>query len=1100
MQPKSTLRRVSSSCVKFIVCALIFLSASISSKAQVLFSEDFVTVIPGGGWAQQNLSSPIGATNWFQGNTAVFTAQSGPPNSYAGANFNNVNNFGTISNWLFTPNVTLKNGDIFTFYARAIDGGFPDRLQVRLSTSGASVNVGATATSTGDFGTLLLDINPTYQNGVFINVWTQYTITISGLGGPTSGRLAFRYFVENAGFSGANSDFIGIDNAVYTTFAAPCAGAPTPGQTVATPASVCPGINFTLTLPSLPPLSGYSYQWQSSLTGVPASFANIAGATNSTLTTNQAVATYYRCNVSCGANTGASTPVQVTMNPPTSCYCVAGSPDVTFEKISRVQFNTIDNPSTGQNSYQNFTAISTNVIQLQTIPITVTISGAFSSDVVRVWIDFNQNGSFSDPGELVTTTPAGLGPLTGNITIPVTSSLGPTRMRVRLYDSGFDPNPGPCGNTSFGEVEDYTVNIQPCVQGVFTTQPANSTIQCSNTTSFTVAATGSALSFYWEYRINASSPWLNVPNAAPYSGVNTTTLTLTNVSQAFNGYQYRAVMQGPCTAVDFSNAATLTVNPLVATVNPASATICTGTIQQLTITNVTSSPTTQTFSSGAINIPIPDANQAGISHSIPVNLPVGSIITNVVVRYSIPAHTWAGDLVVALKAPNNRVVNLDYFITTTGFGPTLSGAFVNTTFSQAASNALSSGTPPYTNTFKVDGQVAATVNGPSGPTGMAATHPQLQDLWNSVQPGNGNWTLGVYDGFGGDVGNLTAWSMDITYVAPVFASGVWTANPAAPNTMFTDPAALNAYVAGTPLTTIYVKPTVNTVYSVVVTTGTPCVSAPTLVPVNVTNPVSAVVNPTNKVACVGTTTTFTASASGGPLTYQWQVSVNGGVSFSDISGATNASLVLSNVTQLMNNNQYRVRITATPCNTITSGIATLTINPLPTVSLSASDLNLVPGGTSTVTVASSPAGASYSWTLDGSTIAGATGSSVIADIDHLGEYRAKVTDVNGCVNTTAPLLIGAEASDRLWIYPNPSSGQFQVRLYYGGDLSEKRVVSIYNAQGQLITKKEFALDIVPTPYMKMDFDLTKQGPGVYVVKVAHKYSGKITSGLVVIQQ
>jgi hypothetical protein len=30
-----------------------------------------------------------------------------------------------------------------------------------------------------------------------------------------TGRVAFRYFVENGGFSGANSDYIGIDRALY---------------------------------------------------------------------------------------------------------------------------------------------------------------------------------------------------------------------------------------------------------------------------------------------------------------------------------------------------------------------------------------------------------------------------------------------------------------------------------------------------------------------------------------------------------------------------------------------------------------------------------------------------------------------------------------------------------------------------------------------------------------------------------------------------------------------------------------------------------------------------------------------------------------------
>ena len=79
-----------------------------------------------------------------------------------------------------------------------------------MSTNGASTNVGSTATSVGDFTTLLLNINPNYTTNGYPNVWTQFTVTLSGLppAGAT-GRLAFRYFVENAGFSGANSDYIG---------------------------------------------------------------------------------------------------------------------------------------------------------------------------------------------------------------------------------------------------------------------------------------------------------------------------------------------------------------------------------------------------------------------------------------------------------------------------------------------------------------------------------------------------------------------------------------------------------------------------------------------------------------------------------------------------------------------------------------------------------------------------------------------------------------------------------------------------------------------------------------------------------------------------
>lgn len=201
------------------VAAMGLLALAPTAQAQV-FTEGFddITTLAGAGWNFQNLSQPgPGTTNWFQGNTAVFNAQAGPANSYLGTNFNNGTGLSTLSNWALLPQMTINNGDTFNFWTRTVTTvGFPDRLQVRLSTNGASTNVGATATSVGDFTTLLLDINPTYTTTGYPNDWANFNVTVSGLGGPVSGRFAFRYFVENGGPSGANSDFIGIDTLTVT--------------------------------------------------------------------------------------------------------------------------------------------------------------------------------------------------------------------------------------------------------------------------------------------------------------------------------------------------------------------------------------------------------------------------------------------------------------------------------------------------------------------------------------------------------------------------------------------------------------------------------------------------------------------------------------------------------------------------------------------------------------------------------------------------------------------------------------------------------------------------------------------------------------------
>jgi subtilisin-like proprotein convertase family protein len=936
--------------------------------------------------------------------------------------------------------------------------------------------------------------------GSSATVGTPIVFSFNGTAGTT-----YYFLVDDVGALPANGT-IQIDAGVCSS--TPCAGTPNPGNTTSSANPVCPGIPFTLGLQTPQNFAGITYNWQTAPTTAGPWVNTVPAGTGSTYTTSLAAPAAFRCQVTCtnSAITTISNPLQVTINPPSSCYCSGGANDMIDEKISRVRYASIDNSSTSQNGYEDFTAISTTVIQGSTLPITVDISNFFAGDLVRVWIDFNQNGNWNDPGERVVALVTSVNPGVANITIPVTTSIGPTRMRVRMYWQPTDPDPGPCGNTAYGQVEDYTVNIQPCIQGVFNTHPANQSIQCGGTANFSVTTSGSLLTYGWEYKTSAASPfWLNVTNGGVYSGATTSTLTITNAPQTMSGYVYRATIIGPCTAIDFSNSATLTVTPYIVNVSPPSATICTGSIQQLTITNTISSPVTSVFSSGAISIPVPDANVAGINHTIPVS-GVSGIITDISVRFSIPAHTWPGDLCAVVRGPGGQILNLDYFITATGAGP--GAGMVNTVLSSNGVPKLNTSTAPYTGTFAPDAQMTPSPglgNPPVGPTGFQAplvnSFTGLANFANGTTA-NGNWTIAIYDGFGGDIGSLTNWQVSITYVAPVFATGVWTASPAAPNTMWINAAANIPYVPGSQQTTIWVNPTVNTNYSVVVTTATPCVSNPTVVPVSVTNPITALVAPINKTVCVGSTATFTVSAGGGPLTYQWQVSTNNGLTWSNIAGATAATLTLTGVTQLMNNNLYRVTVTAAPCGSSTTAGARLNVNQLPVVTLSSSTLALVPGRVATLTATSSPApfsATSWSWTLNGSAIAGANTNTVTANIDQQGSYQATVTDVNGCVGSSNIVTIGSDASGRLWIYPNPSTGQFQVRLYYNGAFAERRIVRIYNSIGSLVAQKEFDLVSSTAPYLSLTFDLGLNAAGTYAVKVVDKNGGKITSGLVVIQ-
>ena len=107
-----------------------------------------------------------------------------------------------------------------------------------------------------------------------------------------------------------------------------------------------------------------------------------------------------------------------------------------------------------------------------------------------------------------------------------------------------------------------TIDQRPAV----TAQPANTTVCNGASASFTVAGTGTGLTYQWQVSTTgAGGPWVNLANAAPYSGVTTAILTVNPVTLALSGNNYRAVLSGTCPAVgtnNISSAVVLTVNPL----------------------------------------------------------------------------------------------------------------------------------------------------------------------------------------------------------------------------------------------------------------------------------------------------------------------------------------------------------------------------------------------------------------------------------------------------------------------------------------------------------------------------------------------------------
>ena len=193
--------------LKKLVAGLALLAAG-ASQASVLLSEGFndVTTLAGAGWVRTNNSAAGGSTAWFQGQPASsFNAASGPADSFIAANFDNAPFGGSISNWLITPQLSLNSSVTLNFALRMAGDGFLDTVEVYLSTSGASTNVGGTTTSTGDF-TKLATFTGSTDAG-----WLSEAVALSSLSGNVNGRLAFRYVVGDTSIDG---NLVGIDNVV----------------------------------------------------------------------------------------------------------------------------------------------------------------------------------------------------------------------------------------------------------------------------------------------------------------------------------------------------------------------------------------------------------------------------------------------------------------------------------------------------------------------------------------------------------------------------------------------------------------------------------------------------------------------------------------------------------------------------------------------------------------------------------------------------------------------------------------------------------------------------------------------------------------------
>ncbi|MCF8202174.1 MAG: hypothetical protein K9J18_03715, partial [Crocinitomicaceae bacterium] len=320
-----------------------------------------------------------------------------------------------------------------------------------------------------------------------------------------------------------------------------------PAVTIVGTTGICIGQGTTLTATSLDTL--YSYVWS---TGDSTASINVTPTTTTTYSLtaidNDTLSSNYTCINSASVTVTVNPLPLVSVLPNTSTVCVGASQTLTMavggpqvmpanyctgspststfgdEQIFGVSFGSMTNiqTETCTTNYTNYTSSLAPVNVITGSPYAFSVitdecdGSTYFSSGLSIYIDYNRDGDFDDAGEQAyTTTTTTLSPntRTGSITIPATATPGLTRMRVVVQESV--ASPAACASFSYGEMEDYAINIQS-----YTIPATAQTSWSSGETTSSISAAPTATSTYTVTYTDVNG-CVNTANAT----VNLTTLT-----------------------------------------------------------------------------------------------------------------------------------------------------------------------------------------------------------------------------------------------------------------------------------------------------------------------------------------------------------------------------------------------------------------------------------------------------------------------------------------------------------------------------------------------------------------------------------------------
>ena len=332
-----------------------------------------------------------------------------------------------------------------------------------------------------------------------------------------------------------------------------------------------------------------------------------------------------------------------------TAHCSSAATNNAGGRIDSVSLQTIRyaNP-TGATTYTNNTALAASIEPSQSVPFRVRVNSSDATDadkMVKIFIDYNNDGDFADANELVATSGVlkNTQVFSGSFTTPSTLTIGSTfRTRIVLVETATATDISSCGSYTKGETEDFRlIVVNPSTDFTISEILTPSIADCADNKQYLTVS----------IRNNGSVPKTNIPVSIEVKNGSTTVATLNGIY--------------PATVPGLSNVSFTLQTPFVTTQNTTYTILATA--------NVTGDQNTS-------------------NNTLTTNLTIGKKADN-------PSPIGTICNTTAILKVNNPVANSNYFWynSSTATSPFASGAAVTTS------------SIPTNKTFYVSNEVKASI-------------------------------------------------------------------------------------------------------------------------------------------------------------------------------------------------------------------------------------------------------------------------------------------------------------------------------------------------------------------------------------------------------